>query len=151
MAAEAQPEDAPWLAPSSRPVRPAPSRIRPGRSNLAPGVRPGASAAGTNPTATAASAPNGTLMTKMARQPTVPISAPPTVGPSAGATNSMTPASGEIERPVLLPRPSSMLMAKGTSGAATSPCRTRAATSRPASGASAHIAEATVNAMTLSR
>ena len=48
----------------------------------------------------------------------------------------MIPASGEIELGACRrPRPSSMLMASGTSGAATRPCATRAATSRPASGA----------------
>ena len=42
-------------------------------------------------------------------------------------------------------------MASGTSGAATSPCMTRAATSAAASGASAHRAEATVKAVMLTR
>ena len=60
------------------------------------------------------------------------------------------PASGEIDRALPLP-PSSMLMASGTRGAATSPCATRAATSTAAPGASAHSAEAAVNATTLAR
>ena len=90
-------------------------------------------------------------MRKMARQPPAPISAPPTVGPSAGPRNSIMPASGEMERAAPVPRPSSILMASGTSGAAASPCMTRAATSTAASGASAHSAEATVKAITLTR
>jgi len=61
----------------------------------------------------------------------------------------MRPASGEID---LAPRPpSSMLIASGTSGAATRPWATRAAISTRASGASAHSAEVTVNAITLTR
>ena len=44
-----------------------------------------------------------------------------------------------------------MLMASGTSGAATRPWTARAATSTPAAGASAHSAEATVNATMLAR
>ncbi len=68
----------------------------------------------------------------------------------------MMPATGEMPRapPVSLPlgpRPSSMLRASGTSGAATRPCTIRAATSTPASGARAHSAEAAVNAITLTR
>jgi hypothetical protein len=62
----------------------------------------------------------------------------------------MTPASGEMDL-ALPPPPRSMLIARGTKGAATRPCTTRAATSTPAPGASAHSAEAMVNAMTLAR
>ena len=63
----------------------------------------------------------------------------------------MMPATGEMARAPLLSRPSSMLMASGTSGAAARPWTTRAPTSTPASGARAHSAEAAVNAMTLAR
>ena len=42
-------------------------------------------------------------------------------------------------------------MASGTSGAATRPWTIRAPTSTPAPGATAHSAEAAVNAMTLAR
>jgi len=61
------------------------------------------------------------------------------------------PATGEIARAPPVSRPSSMLMASGTRGAATRPWTIRAPTSTPASGASAHSAEATVNAITLTR
>jgi hypothetical protein len=145
-----QPDAAPWLAPSSSPVRPAASSTSPGRSNRAPGLRPGASAAGTNRIESAPSAPSGTLIRKIIRQPPAPISAPPAVGPIAGPRNSRMPASGEIAREPPDP-PSSMLIASGTSGAATRPWRTRAPTRNPASGASAHSADAIVKAITLAR
>jgi len=117
-------------------------------SSRGPSAGPGASLAGTRRTATAASTPNGTLIRKMLRRSLAPRSAPPTVGPIAGPRNSMMPASGEtpLDPPEL---PSSMLIASGTSGAATKPCRTRAPTRNPASGASAHSADAMVNATTL--
>jgi hypothetical protein len=62
----------------------------------------------------------------------------------------MIPANGETDRALPLP-PNSMLIASGTSGAATSPWTTRAPTRIPASGATAHIADASVNAITLTR
>lgn len=65
------------------------------------------------------------------------------------------PATGEMPLAPLPPSrprsPRSMLMASGTSGAATRPWRIRAPTRAPADGASAHSAEATVNATTLAR
>ena len=90
------------------------------------------------------------MTAKISRQPPAPISAPPTVGPSAGAANSMIPAATEMDR-ALPPLPSSMDIASGTSGAATSPCTTRNAISAPMPGDSAHSADAAVNAARLTR
>ena len=90
------------------------------------------------------------MTAKISRQPPAPISAPPTVGPSAGAANSMIPAATEIDR-ALPPLPSSMDIASGTSGAATSPCTTRNAISAPMPGDSAHSADAAVNDARLTR
>jgi hypothetical protein len=90
------------------------------------------------------------LTAKISRQPPAPISAPPIVGPSAGAANSMIPAATEIDR-ALPPLPSSMDIASGTSGAAASPCRARNAISAPMPGDSAHSADAAVNAARLTR
>ena len=90
------------------------------------------------------------MTAKISRQPPAPISAPPTVGPSAGAANSMIPAATEMDR-ALPPLPSSMDIASGTSGAATSPCTARNAISAPMPGDSAHSADAAVNAARLTR
>ncbi len=106
--------------------------------------------AGMRPTAIAAATPNGTLTRKMLRQPTAPISAPPTLGPSAGPRNSSRPAVAGMDLTASLP-PNSMLMASGTSGAATRPWRMRAAISTRTSGAAAHAADASVKATTLAR
>jgi len=90
------------------------------------------------------------LTAKISRQPPAPISAPPTVGPSAGAANSMIPAATEMDR-ALPPLPSSMDIASGTSGAATRPCAARNAISAPMPGARAHSADAAVKAARLTR
>ena len=47
------------------------------------------------------------MTAKISRKPPAPISAPPTVGPSAGAANSMIPAVTEMDR-ARPPLPSSM-------------------------------------------
>ena len=92
-------------------------------------------------------------MRKMLRQPLAPMSAPPTVGPIAGPANSRMPASKDMSRPgwPVPARPRSMLIASGTRGAATRPCRIRVPTRKPASGESAHKADATVKPITLAR
>ena len=90
--------------------------------SLFPGTyAPGSGSGPSRFAAHTATTPSGTLTAKISRQPPAPISAPPTVGPSAGAANSMIPAATEMDR-ARPPLPSSMDIASGTSGAATSPC-----------------------------
>ena len=87
-------------------------------------------------------------MRNMLRHPTTPISAPPTVGPSAGPRNSSIPAAAgmDLVAPLL---PNSMLMAIGTRGAATAPWTILVSTRNWTSGAAAQAADVAVNAVTL--
>ena len=91
--------------------------------------------------------PIGALMKKIARQPSVEVSSPPTSGPAESAT--LAPAA---HRPTARARSRgsgwvwvSRLSEHGTSTAAPAPCRARAATSTGRLGASPHSADAAVN------
>ncbi len=139
----------PWTPPSiSEPASAASARIAvswPGRSiDREPerGVSPAYRSASAMP-----SAPIGTLMKKIARQPSAAIRRPPTSGPPDRAM--LAPAA---HRPIARPRRSgsgwawrSSVREHGTRIAAPTPCTARAAISAPIPGAPPHAIDAIVN------
>lgn len=91
-------------------------------------------------------AANGTSNQKMARQPSVWVSRPPTSGPAALPSPAM-PYANPIAWPARAAGKAlvSTLTDTGKISAAPRPCTARSAITAPADGATAHNAEATPN------
>ena len=123
VAAEAQPEAGPpWVAPSSSPVSPAASRTRPGRSNRVPGRSARRQRRRDRP-----DRERGQRAERHVDQE----DGPPAARPDQHAANGRAQRRAQEQHDAgrsgrstgrYRARPSSMLMASGTRGAATSPC-----------------------------
>ena len=136
------------MSANTSPARPAVSRRLPTTSSRAPACSSRDSGTCTDAIHTAAAA-IGRLMTNTSRHDTESMSQPPRNGPRAVAM-AARPDHAPMARPRSPGRNDADTMARllGTTSAAATPCRQRAAISEPMSGAIAHTSDVTANATT---